>query len=217
LSEKIGKLTSGTLLAVVFAAGILAHQLYLYLGGSVVKDRQELDLMKSRLENLEAENDQLFDELFSPRATMKSPSDTAALPFDSTANASAAVAAARARAVEEGKFLMITFGANWCPDSRNLVRQLHSDTVFDYVHDRFLFVNVDVGKFNRNTDLAADLGVSFTRGIPVAVFFDPQGRVIGATNEGELELARHFTAHQILKFLRDVAERSRILAPDAVR
>jgi hypothetical protein len=46
-----------------------------------------------------------------------------------------------------------------------------------------MFVNVDVGKFNRNRDVAKSLGVTLTRGIPVAVFFDPQGRVIGTTND----------------------------------
>ena len=86
-----------------------------------------------------------------------------------------------------------------------------------YTTDRFLFVNVDVGKLNQNRDLAQELGVSLNRGIPVAIFFDTKGRAIGATNNGELEPARHYTSPQILKFLRDVAERSRILAPDAVR
>jgi hypothetical protein len=51
----------------------------------------------------------------------------------------------------------------------------------------------------------------------VAIFFDATGRVIGATSNGELEPARHYTSPQILKFVRDVVEQSRILPPDAVR
>ena len=89
--------------------------------------------------------------------------------------------------------------------------------VRSYTDERFLFVNVDVGKLNQNRGLAQELGVSMNRGIPVAIFFDRKGQVIGATNDGELEPARHFTSPQILKFVRDVVERSRILAPDAVR
>ena len=123
---------------------------------------------------------------------------------------------ARSQGRDEGKFLMVTFGANWCPDCRNLHRHLQSDLVQSYTRDRFLFVNVDVGKFNQNADLAEELGVSLRRGIPVAIFFDADGQVIGATNDGELEPARRYTSHQILKFIRDVTERSRILAPDAV-
>ena len=101
---------------------------------------------------------------------------------------------------------MVTFGANWCPDCRNLHRHLKSNVVRSYTADRFLFVNVDVGKLNQNRDLAQELGVSLSRGIPVAIFFDVTGRVIGVTNNGELEPARHYTSPQILKFVRDVAE-----------
>jgi hypothetical protein len=109
------------------------------------------------------------------------------------------------------------FSANWCQDCRNLHRNLKSDVVTAYTSDLFHFVNVDVGKFNQNRDIADELGVSLTRGIPVAIFFDVNGQVIGTTNEGQLEPARHYSSRQILKFVRDVAERSRILAPDAVR
>jgi len=59
-------------------------------------------------------------------------------------------------------------------------------------------------------------GVSLSKGIPVAVFFDAEGKTIGTTNEGELEPARLYSSRQILKFARDVAERSRIQAPNAV-
>jgi hypothetical protein len=55
-----------------------------------------------------------------------------------------------------------------------------------------------------------------SRGIPVAIFFDPEGEVIGTTNEGQLEPSRHYSSKQILKFVRDIAEHSRVSAPDSV-
>jgi len=88
--------------------------------------------------------------------------------------------------------------------------------VENYTRDLFQFVNVDVDKFNQNRHVADELGVSLTKGIPVAVFFDPDGQVIGTTNEGELEPARRYSSKQILKFVRDIVERSQISAPDAV-
>ncbi len=63
---------------------------------------------------------------------------------------------------------------------------------------------------------AIDLGVDLTRGIPVAIFYDPEGRVIGTTNDGQLEPARYYTSKQILKFV-GVAEKSLISAPDSVQ
>ena len=112
---------------------------------------------------------------------------------------------------------MVTFGANWCRDCWSLHRNLHDEEVMEYTKGLFRFVNVDVGKFNQNRHVADELGVSLTRGIPVAIFFDTQGQVICTTNEGQLEPARHYTSKQILKFVRDIAERHRILPPDAVQ
>jgi hypothetical protein len=90
------------------------------------------------------------------------------------------------------------------------------EAVENYTRDLFQFLNVDVGKFNQNRHVADDLGISLSRGIPVAIFFDPQGQMIGTTNEGQLEPARRYSSRQILKFVRDIAERSQIAAPDAV-
>ena len=111
---------------------------------------------------------------------------------------------------------MITFGANWCYDCRNLHRMLETDEVRDYTDELFDFVYVDVGTMNRNRETAERLGVTLSRGIPVAVFYAPDGLLIGTTNDGQLEPARYYSSKQILKFVKDVAERSRIAAPDAI-
>lgn len=139
------------------------------------------------------------------------------LPYAENVDARAVVKLAREKALRDGKFLMVTFGANWCFDCRTLYHRLNSAEVADYSERLFDFVNVNVGKFNQNADVAADLGVKLTKGIPVAIFFDSNGEVIGTTNEGQLEPARRYSSKQILNFMRNIAEQSRILAPDAVR
>ena len=93
---------------------------------------------------------------------------------------------------------------------------LETDEVSEYTNELFDLVFVDVGKMNRNREVAERLGVTLSRGIPVAVFYAPDGSLIGATNEGQLEPARYYSSKQILKFVRDIAERSRIAAPDAI-
>lgn len=216
LNKQFRKTVGLLALAGAFLAGMAAYHLYLELEGSVVVDRTEQELLQHRLQKLQDENNQLFEELLSPRPNYDPLADQADLPYDSEADARTEITEARSRAMHDGKYLMVTFGANWCPDCRNLHRQLKSDLVESYTRNQFLFVNVDVGKFNQNTQLAEELGVSLRRGIPVAIFFDKNGDLIGTTNNGELEPARRYTSQQILKFVRDVAERSRILAPDAV-
>jgi thioredoxin 1 len=203
-----------------FAAGLIGgialYQAALMLGDFSVVNRQVLEQQNNAFAELEEENRQLTDELFRPGASHFGVPDDAELPYDGDDDASDEVAAARKEALSEQKFLMVTFGANWCQDCRSLHRNLHSKDVENYAGDLFHYVNVDVGKFNQNRHVADELGVSLSRGIPVAVFFDPQGQVIGTTNEGQLEPARRYSSKQILKFVRDVAERSRIAAPDAV-
>ena len=123
---------------------------------------------------------------------------------------------ARQQALQDGKFLMITFGANWCMDCRTLYHSLRTGEVKEFTDDVFNFAHVDVGKFNRNREIAEELGVDLSRGIPVAIFFDPAGNKIGTTNEGQLEPARYYTSKKILKFVRDIVEKSLIAAPDSV-
>ena len=118
--------------------------------------------------------------------------------------------------MRDSKFLMVTFGANWCQDCWTLHRHLKNKDLTEYTDDLFYFVNVDVGEVNLNIDIAEELGVSLSRGIPVAIIYDANGNLIGTTNNGEIERARFYSSKQILRFIRNIAERSRILAPDEV-
>lgn len=199
------------------AGGALLYHSSLLLLNKTITGHQAWQDQQNLVEALQLENQQLYDELFGPRDAWNSLPDDGALPYDEDADAVTDVAEARRQALQEEKFLMITFGANWCQDCRNLHRNLHSEVVEAYTRELFLFVNVDVGKFNQNREIAGELGVSLKKGIPVAVFFDTEGKTIGTTNQGELEPARYYSSRQILKFIRDVAERSRIVAPDAVQ
>ena len=196
--------------------GVVAYHVAMRLDGFTLVGQQERERQRRVVRELQEENRELTAELFRPREPTWEEPISGDLPYDSDADASAEVAAARASAVRSEKFLMVTFGANWCGDCRNLHRILHQQEVEEYTGSLFQFVNVDVGKFNRNRDVAEELGISLTRGIPVAIFFDPQGGIIGTTNEGELEPARHYSSKQILKFVRDIVERSKISAPDSV-
>ena len=207
-----------TVLKLVLAAagGMVIYHAALHWGGWIIVDRQDFEERHEAIVALEEENDYLTEELFTVAARVGPQFDDSELPYDANADARTEVAAARQQAVNEEKFLMVTFGANWCADCRTLYMHLGSQDLIDYTEDRFLFAHVDVGRFNRNTDVAQELGVSLQRGIPVAVFYNPDGTVLGTTNNGELEPARRFTSSQILKFVRDIAERSRIAAPDSV-
>jgi len=197
-------------------AGGIICLVVLRLAGLNVVSQNDLNEQVQLITDLQQENYELTNDLFNyqgPDAVF----DPADLPYDESADAHAIVADARQQALQAGKFLMITFGANWCMDCRTLYRNLKTDDVMEYTEGIFHFTNVDVGKFNRNRDVAEELGVDLAQGIPVAIFFDPTGTKIGTTNDGQLEPARFYSSKQILKFVRDIAEKSLIAAPDSIQ
>jgi thioredoxin 1 len=209
------------LILISFFAGILAglglNQAFLWKNNMVLINASAREQHLALIAELREENNQLTEELFTPQSWWYPLLTDDDLPYDGEANAQDLINSERQRALKDSKFLMVTFGANWCQDCRTLHAYLKKGEVADYTKELFYFVNVDVGKFNQNANVAAGLGVSLSKGIPVAIFFDPSGQLIGTTNDGQLEPARRYTSKQILKFIKDVAERSRILAPDAVR
>lgn len=204
------------LLAGLLGGALLYHAIVLISGATFV-NRQALSEQLELIAALQEDNRLLSDDLFGVRESADANRNALVFPYKDDVDARSQVATARAAAIANNRFLMITFGANWCIDCRTLYATLGSDDVIEYSGDRFTFINVNVGEFDQNIDLAMDLGVTLDRGIPVAIFYDPSGAVIGTTNDGELEPARLYTSTQILRFLRDIAERSEILAPDSVR
>ncbi len=186
------------------------------LNGLALVSQEDLDHQAQLIADLREENHELTDDLFNYRGP-DAVFDPADLPYDESADARALVSDARQQALRAGKFLMITFGANWCMDCRTLYHHLKTDEVTGYTDGVLHIAHVDVGKFSRNRELAKGLGVDLSRGIPVAVFYDPAGNKIGTTNDGQLEPARYYTSEQILKFVQDIVEKSQIVAPDSVQ
>lgn len=135
------------------------------------------------------------------------------LPYRADADSRREIAAAKARAAADDKLVMVTFGANWCPDCLSLHRSLQDPATEPYVERTFEIVNVDVGSVASNVEAARELGVD-VRAIPLAVFYLPDGTPLGDTSRGELKPARHYSSADILGFLREVAEQHRIVSPD---
>lgn len=134
-------------------------------------------------------------------------------PYNSDADAKKDLAAAQARARVAKKGVMVIFGANWCPDCIVLHRLLDESETHAYVRAHFEIVSVDLGRFDKNVDLAQRLGVNLDKGIPAAAFLAADGSSIGNTNQGELEASRNYHSDMILRFLREVAEHHKITRP----
>jgi thiol-disulfide isomerase/thioredoxin len=148
-----------------------------------------------------------------PSLLPTSPSAFAQPPYRSDVDARTALAEGKARAAASGKMLMVTFGANWCPDCVTLHRNLLAPETRAYAEEHFEIVEIDVGDAKKNAAVRRDLGIS-VNAIPLAVFYSPTGELVGDTLAGELKPSRHFSPREIRDFLREVVDYHRIVSPD---
>jgi thiol-disulfide isomerase/thioredoxin len=134
-------------------------------------------------------------------------------PYRSDVEAGTALAEGQARAAASGKMLMVTFGANWCPDCVTLHQNLNDPETRAYAEKYFEIVEIDVGSVRKNAAVQHDLGISINV-IPLAVFYEPSGELVGDTFAGELKPSRHFSSREIRDFLQEVVDYHRIVSPD---
>ncbi|TMH36349.1 MAG: thioredoxin family protein [Betaproteobacteria bacterium] len=133
----------------------------------------------------------------------------AELPYNEAANAKAEIAQALADAAKASKPVLVIFGANWCEDCRALDLALKSGKNAALMSEEFKVVKVDVGRFDRNLDIANAYGNPIKKGIPAAVIVASDNRVLYATRAGELADARSMNADGIYGFFRDAMAKAK--------
>jgi thiol-disulfide isomerase/thioredoxin len=130
-----------------------------------------------------------------PRVSAASFSNLASplpLPYNEKANADAQVAAARKLALKSHKRLLIDLGGNWCLDCRLLAGTIDLPEVKRFVDAHFVVVTVDVGRFDKNGQIAAGYGIKGRlKGVPAVLVVDPRSnKLLNAGRETELSDAR---------------------------
>ncbi len=120
-----------------------------------------------------------------------------AAPYDETADAPAQVAAAIARAAASHKFVLLAFGGNWCPDCRITAGVLALPDVRPWVEKNFEEVSIDIGRLNKNMDIAERYGVRVIA-VPTIVILGPDGKMLNAGNPAALKDARGMSPQAIV-------------------
>lgn len=110
--------------------------------------------------------------------------------YDEGADAKAAIRATLAEAEAAKLPVLVVFGANWCGDCRMLDATFQHGPSAPLIAKAFKVVKVDVGRFDRNVDIAESYRVPLKKGIPAVAVLSPQGRLLYATEGGELADAR---------------------------
>jgi thioredoxin 1 len=128
--------------------------------------------------------------------------------YDEQADPAQDLQVALAKARTEHKRVLVVFGANWCPDCRELDKEFHGASgTAELVSKRYEIVKVDVGDFDKNLDFAKLYGEPIAKGIPSIVVVTPKNEVVYQTKAGELADARSMGADGIYTFFKDQADK----------
>jgi protein disulfide-isomerase len=120
--------------------------------------------------------------------------------FDEKADAHQQIAGAIRDASKTGKNIILDFGANWCGDCHALEAQMQKPELAALIAKSFVVVNVDVGRFDKNLDLAQKYRIPLKKGIPALAVLDPRGELLYAQDQGQFEDARHMSYEAIKAF-----------------
>jgi thiol-disulfide isomerase/thioredoxin len=121
-------------------------------------------------------------------------------PYDVSADAHAQVEAAFASARASGRQVMLDFGGNWCPDCRMLAGVLAEPAVRSWADRHFVTVMIDIGRRNRNVDIAQKYGVSIV-GVPAVAILTADGRLKNAGQVEALADARSWSQQAVVDLL----------------
>ena len=121
--------------------------------------------------------------------------------YDVNANAHAEVTAAIQKARAENKRVILDFGGNWCGDCKVLDINFHKPENQALLDRYYVLVDIDVGKFDKNEDIAEKYGVPLKKGVPALAVVDGHGKVIYAMTQGEFENMRNMDPASVNQFL----------------
>jgi hypothetical protein len=115
--------------------------------------------------------------------------------------AKADIAAALTAATKTHKRVLLVFGGNWCYDCHVLDAAFHSPEIAPQLEKSFEVVDVDIGRMDKNLDIAKQYDIPLDRGVPAIAVLDSAGKLLFSQKRGEFEAARSMAPEDILEFL----------------
>ncbi len=111
-------------------------------------------------------------------------------PYNEAADAKLDIQQALVQAAQAKVPVLVVFGANWCGDCKVLDIAMKTGASAPLIAKDFRVVKVDVGRMNKNVDIADGYGVPLKKGIPAIAIVSSKNEVMFATRGGELADAR---------------------------
>lgn len=118
--------------------------------------------------------------------------------YRADANAKQEIEQAVMAAGKEGKRVLLVFGGNWCLDCHVLDNAFRQPRIEPLVRN-FKVVHVDIGRSDKNLDLAKKYHIDLEKGVPAIAVLNGRGGLLYAS--AEFEKARLMTEQDVIDFL----------------
>ena len=79
---------------------------------------------------------------------------------------------------------------------------MHKPELASIIQKNYVFVEVDIGRHDKNLDLAGHYHVPIKHGIPALAVLDPRGNLLYAMDQGQFADARNMSYESIKAFFR---------------
>ena len=121
--------------------------------------------------------------------------------YSDTADAHADIAQAIHTAAAQHKHVILDFGGNWCGDCKVLDYYFRQEPNLSLLEKNFVLVDINIGRYDKNLDLAEKYQVPLKRGVPALAVLDSHGRLLYSQKNGEFEPMRRMDPQSVTQFL----------------
>lgn len=121
--------------------------------------------------------------------------------YPDPAQAKRDLATALRAAPAEHKRILLDFGGNWCGDCHVLDIYFHDPANAPILNANFILVDINVGRYDANLDLAKKYKIPLEKGVPALAVLSEDGKLIYSQRTGEFEAMGKMQPSAVTKFL----------------
>ncbi len=107
------------------------------------------------------------------------------------------------KSVDQNKQSLVIFGANWCPDAKFLEAVMQLPTVNSFLKKYVNILNIDIRKYEINTELFNFFDSDIKDGIPRVFIMDKRGLNINLDSNDTMRMARELSTQEIFNYFQE--------------
>ncbi len=120
--------------------------------------------------------------------------------YPEVSTATSDIASALATAKREHKRVLLDFGGDWCGDCQVLNLYFHQPENLQLLDKHYVLVDVNVGHFDQNVELAGKYGINLENGVPQLAVLHADGKPVHKQS-GEFRNMRRMESSSVHEFL----------------